>query len=65
MSDIASLPNEFGLDEAAVAARATIETALESFTSSERDAFWHAIGLYYATRRHPGADEAKSDAVEA
>lgn len=44
-------------DEAAKAGRAALDTALQRFTAEQRDAFWNAIGLYYSTRRHPGANE--------
>lgn len=44
-------------EEAAAAGRASLETALQRFTAEQRDAFWNAIGLYYSTRRHPGANE--------
>lgn len=45
-------------EEAAAAGRAALEASLQRFTHEQRDAFWNAIGLYYSTRRHPGADEA-------
>lgn len=45
-------------EEAAAAGRAALDTALQRFTTEQRDAFWNAIGLYYSTRRHPGANEA-------
>lgn len=45
-------------DEAAAAGRAALEVSLQRFTHEQRDAFWNAIGLYYSSRRHPGADEA-------
>ncbi len=45
-------------EEAATAGRAALDAALQRFTAEQRDAFWNAIGLYYSTRRHPGANEA-------
>lgn len=45
-------------EEAAAAGRAALDTALQRFTTEQRDAFWNAIGLYYSTRRHPGANDA-------
>ncbi|WP_342152196.1 hypothetical protein [Methylorubrum sp. SB2] len=45
-------------EEAASAGRAALDTALQRFTAEQRDAFWNAIGLYYSTRRHPGANDA-------
>ncbi len=45
-------------EEAAVAGRAALDAALLRFTAEQRDAFWNAIGLYYSTRRHPGANDA-------
>ena len=45
-------------EEAASAGRAALDAALLRFTVEQRDAFWNAIGLYYSTRRHPGANEA-------
>lgn len=45
-------------EEAAAAGRAALEASLQRFTDTQRDAFWNAIGLYYSTRRHPGAEEA-------
>ncbi|MEH3119686.1 MAG: hypothetical protein PGN25_19430 [Methylorubrum populi] len=44
-------------EEATAAGRAALEAALQRFTHEQRDAFWNAIGLYYSTRRHPGAGE--------
>lgn len=44
-------------EEAASAGRAALDAALLRFTAEQRDAFWNAIGLYYSTRRHPGANE--------
>ncbi|GJE56827.1 MULTISPECIES: hypothetical protein [Methylobacterium] len=49
-------------DEASQSGRAALEASLEKFTPDVRDAFWNAIGLYYSSRRHPGADEPKTDA---
>lgn len=61
MSDAATEPmgafDERLREEAAAAGRASLETALQRFTTEQRDAFWNAIGLYYSTRRHPGANE--------
>lgn len=51
--------------EAAAAGRAALETALLRFTHEQRDAFWNAIGLYYSSRRHPGAEESAAQAVAA
>lgn len=48
-------------EEAAAAGRAALEAALQRFTTAQRDAFWNAIGLYYSTRRHPGAGEAAAE----
>ena len=45
-------------EEAAAAGRAALEASLQRFTDKQRDAFWNAIGLYYSSRRHPGADAA-------
>ncbi|GAB6845580.1 hypothetical protein HNR00_001398 [Methylorubrum rhodinum] len=45
-------------EEAATAGRAALDSALQRFTTEQRDAFWNAIGLYYSTRRHPGANDA-------
>lgn len=56
MPDLTSLLDEKLRAEAASAGRAALETALERFSLADRDAFWNAIGLYYAQRRHPGAD---------
>ena len=50
-------------EEAAAAGRAALEASLQRFTHEQRDAFWNAIGLYYSTRRHPGADEAAAQAA--
>ncbi len=62
MSDLTTMLDELGLDEAARTARATIEHALERFSEVQRQEFWTAIGLYYSTRRHPGAEEAAGEA---
>ena len=59
MSDLASALQDLGPEEAAEAARTAIEAALRQFTPAEREAFWNAIGLYYSTRRHPGAGDSK------
>ena len=45
-------------EEATAAGRTALEASLQRFTLEQRDAFWNAIGLYYSSRRHPGADEA-------
>ncbi|WP_232630796.1 hypothetical protein [Methylobacterium sp. Leaf118] len=62
MSDAVTEPmgafDERVREAAAAAGRASLETALQRFTTEQRDAFWNAIGLYYSTRRHPGANEA-------
>jgi hypothetical protein len=50
-------------EEAAAAGRAALEASLQRFSHEQRDAFWNAIGLYYSTRRHPGADEAAVQAA--
>ncbi|MEE7458848.1 hypothetical protein MPAR168_11395 [Methylorubrum populi] len=50
-------------EEAAAAGRVALETALTRFTVEQRDAFWNAIGLYYSTRRHPGAGEIAAPAA--
>ncbi len=50
-------------EEAAAAGRAALDASLQRFTLEQRDAFWNAIGLYYSTRRHPGADEAAVQAA--
>ncbi len=50
-------------EEAAAAGRAALEASLQRFTHEQRDAFWNAIGLYYSTRRHPGAEEAALQAA--
>lgn len=52
-------------EEAAAAGRAALDAALQRFTLEQRDAFWHAIGLYYSTRRHPGAGESAAQAAAA
>lgn len=53
-----------GMREAAAAAgRAALDAALQRFTAAQRDAFWNAIGLYYSTRRHPGAGEVAATAA--
>ncbi|MET0258436.1 MAG: hypothetical protein ABW179_07625 [Methylobacterium sp.] len=57
-----TLPTDAALrDEASRSGRASLEASLEKFAPDVRDAFWNAIGLYYSTRRHPGADEPKAD----
>lgn len=61
MPDLAKVFEELGPDEAAKAARAAIEIALQPFTPLQREQFWNAIGLYYSTRRHPGADETETE----
>lgn len=48
-------------EEASKLGRAELDAHLLRCTPEQRDAFWHAIGLYYSTRRHAGADEAPSD----
>ena len=58
MSEFATVMDELGPDDAARSARATIDTALEQFSPVQREQFWNAIGLYYSTRRHPGAGDA-------
>ncbi|TFZ58131.1 hypothetical protein E4V01_12390 [Methylorubrum sp. Q1] len=45
-------------EEAAAAGRTALEASLQRFPQEQRDAFWNAIGLYYTSRRHPGADGA-------
>ena len=65
MPDLSSLLDERLREEAALAGRAALETALERFSLADRDAFWNAIGLYYSTRRHPGADEQQARSAEA
>ncbi len=56
-ADASSAFDERLREEAAAAGRVALDTALLRFTHEQRDAFWNAIGLYYSTRRHPGAEE--------
>lgn len=58
MFDVAEPMDEASREEASRVGRESLEAALTRFTPEQRDAFWNAIGLYYSTRRHPGADEA-------
>ena len=62
-ADAAASFDERMREEAAAAGRASLENALLRFTHEQRDAFWNAIGLYYSTRRHPGADEPSARAA--
>ncbi|GLS42885.1 hypothetical protein [Methylobacterium brachythecii] len=64
MSDLAT-PIDDALNEASELGRAALEACLDKFAPDVRDAFWNAIGLYYSTRRHPGAEEAKGTEAEA
>ena len=59
MPEITNPNDDAQREEASRSGRAALEAALERFTPEQRDAFWNAIGLYYSTRRHPGADEKK------
>ncbi|MCE4225118.1 hypothetical protein HCU64_15270 [Methylobacterium sp. C25] len=60
MSDLAT-PIDAALNEASELGRAALETCLEKFAPDVREAFWNAIGLYYSSRRHPGAEETKTE----
>ncbi|GEP09761.1 hypothetical protein [Methylobacterium gnaphalii] len=62
MSDVAT-PIDDALNEASELGRAALESCLEKFGPDVRDAFWNAIGLYYSTRRHPGAAEPKLESA--
>lgn len=61
MPELTTQTDEALRDEASRSGRAALEASLEKFAPDVRDAFWNAIGLYYSTRRHPGADEPKAD----
>lgn len=63
MTILASLIDEVKRNEAAQAAMAVLQTALERRTTEEQGAFWHAVGLYYVSRKAPG--EAKGIAGRA
>jgi hypothetical protein len=65
MPELTTQTDEALRDEASRSGRAVLEASLEKFAPDVRDAFWNAIGLYYSTRRHPGADEPKADAEAA
>lgn len=45
-------------EQASRLGREELDAHLLKCTPEQRDAFWHAIGLYYASRRHPGAETA-------
>ncbi|WP_430912004.1 hypothetical protein [Methylobacterium sp. sgz302541] len=53
MNVLASLIDEVKCNEAAEAAMAVLQAALERRTSEEQGAFWHAVGLYYVSRKAP------------
>lgn len=59
MSETIIVMDERLREEASRAGRAELDHALQRFTAPERDAFWNAIGLYYSSRRHPGANDPK------
>ncbi len=65
MPDLSNLLDERLREEAAIAGRAELEAALERFSLADRDAFWNAIGLYYSTRKHPGAEDPAARPSEA
>ncbi|WP_336488909.1 hypothetical protein [Methylobacterium nigriterrae] len=54
MFDLASLMDELKHNDAAMAAMTVLEAALGRRTPEERGAFWHAVGLYYVSRKAPG-----------
>jgi hypothetical protein len=56
MFNLANLLQELQGNEAASAAMDRMATTLSRRTSEEQGAFWHAVGLYYMTRKHPGQD---------
>jgi len=60
VAETTSMMDERLREEATRAGRAELDHALRRVTASEREAFWNAIGLYYSTRRHPGADEPRT-----
>lgn len=53
MNVLASLLDEVKRNEAAEAAMAVLQAALERRSSDEQGAFWHAVGLYYVSRKAP------------
>ena len=65
MADLTIPAEDEQRDEASRSGRAALEAALERYKLEQRDAFWNAIGLYYSTRRHPGAGDSKPDAAPA
>ncbi|KAB1074276.1 hypothetical protein [Methylobacterium planeticum] len=54
MFDLTSLMEELKRNDAAMAAMTVLEAALGRRTPEEQGAFWHAVGLYYVSRKHPG-----------
>ncbi|HEV7440284.1 MAG TPA: hypothetical protein VGN94_11765 [Methylobacterium sp.] len=54
MFDLTSLMDELKRNDAAMAAMTVLEAALGRRTPEEQGAFWHAVGLYYVSRKHPG-----------
>ncbi|GJE45008.1 hypothetical protein [Methylobacterium soli] len=63
MFDLTSLMDELKRNDAAMAAMTVLEAALGRRTPEEQGAFWHAVGLYYVSRKHPG-DAGNSTAGE-
>lgn len=53
MNVLASLVEELERNDAAQAAMAVIQSALERRTEEERGAFWNAVGIYYVSRKAP------------
>lgn len=62
MPNITRAADEAIREQASRLGREEIDTHLLRFTPEQRDAFWHAIGLYYGSRRHPGAEATPSQA---
>ncbi|GBU17305.1 MULTISPECIES: hypothetical protein [Methylobacterium] len=56
MQVLATLVDELKHNEAAQAAMDVIASSLERRTEEEQGAFWKAVGLYYLSRKHPGAE---------
>ena len=58
MPEVISAIDKAIREEASRLGREALDAHLLKCTPEQRDAFWHAIGLYYSARRHPGAEPA-------
>lgn len=52
-------------EQASRLGREELDAHLLRCSPEQRDAFWRAIGLYYASRRHPGAEAPPPDLTAA